>query len=190
VGDLVGSESLAGVGDGIQQAGDQFGDFVAEEALAIGSDIRSEYNHAATAIDGDREPITVYVNGDRYPESARHIEEAQDGTSYRGGPETAETRKQPSELTVDREHAKEHRKESLRGVPPAPKGFDRDEYPPATFAEGGKGASVKNIPSSDNRGAGSTIGHQLNRHTAEDSINGQTRRLEDGETVIVETYYP
>lgn len=37
---------------------------------------------------------------------------------------------------------------------------DRDEYPPAMFKEGGNGASVKKIDSSDNRGAGSSIGQQ------------------------------
>ena len=40
-------------------------------------------------------------------------------------------------------------------------GQDRDEYPPAMFEEGGSGASVKHINPSDNRGAGSSIGHQM-----------------------------
>ena len=40
-------------------------------------------------------------------------------------------------------------------------GLDRDEYPPAMFAEGGKGASVRAIPPSDNRGSGAFIGHKL-----------------------------
>lgn len=40
-------------------------------------------------------------------------------------------------------------------------GKDLDEYPPAMFNEGGKGASVRPISPSDNRGAGSTMGHQL-----------------------------
>lgn len=39
-----------------------------------------------------------------------------------------------------------------------------DEYPPAMFGEGGKGASVRPINPSDNRGAGSTIGHQLREY--------------------------
>jgi hypothetical protein len=40
-------------------------------------------------------------------------------------------------------------------------GYDIDEYPPAMFAEGGKGASTKPIPSSDNRGSGASMGNQL-----------------------------
>jgi hypothetical protein len=189
VGDLVGSDGLRGAGDGIRQAGDAFGDVVAEEALGIGSDIRSEYNHLATAIDGDREPITVYVNGNRYPESAGHIDDAQNGTSYKGEVKVDGYRPQPSELTLDRENAEKNRKDSLRGIPPAAKGYDRDEYPPATFREGGKGASVKNIPQSDNRGAGASIGYQLNHYTAKDSVDRQSRRLDNGETVVIETYY-
>ena len=39
--------------------------------------------------------------------------------------------------------------------------MDRDESPPAIFKEGGKGSSVKHIPSGDNRSAGAQIGNQL-----------------------------
>jgi Deoxyribonuclease NucA/NucB len=38
---------------------------------------------------------------------------------------------------------------------------DRDEYPPAVSQEGGKGASVRPIDPSDNRGAESTMGKQM-----------------------------
>jgi hypothetical protein len=38
--------------------------------------------------------------------------------------------------------------------------MNRDEYPPKCCAEGGKGASVKLIPSSDNRSAGAQLGNQ------------------------------
>jgi hypothetical protein len=38
---------------------------------------------------------------------------------------------------------------------------DRDEYPPAMSSEGGSGADVRYIDPADNRGAGSTMGHQL-----------------------------
>jgi Deoxyribonuclease NucA/NucB len=37
-------------------------------------------------------------------------------------------------------------------------------YPPAVFQEGGKGASVRPISPGDNRGAGSTMGHQLRQY--------------------------
>jgi RHS repeat-associated protein len=90
---------------------------------------------------------TVQVPRSRYPESAQHIEDAQAAG-------------QPMILTVDRSGAAQNRAESLRGFAPVP-GLDRDEYPPAMFAEGGEGASVRAISPSDNRGAGSYIGNQL-----------------------------
>ena len=62
-------------------------------------------------------------------------------------------------LTIDRTGAKGNRRASLRGIS-TKKGKGRDEYPPAMFKEGGKGASVRHIDPSDNRGAGSTIGAQ------------------------------
>ncbi len=46
------------------------------------------------------------------------------------------------------------------GIPTIP-GMDRDEYPPAVFAEGGAGASVRHIPLSDNRSAGGQMSAQL-----------------------------
>lgn len=41
------------------------------------------------------------------------------------------------------------------------KGKDRDEWPIAMFREGGTGADIEYISPSDNRGAGSSIGHAL-----------------------------
>ena len=99
----------------------------------------------ATAGAGDVKK--VYIDPDKYPEQAQHIADAQESG-------------QPSVLTVDRQGAKENRKESLAGVPTSP-GKDRDEYPPAISQEGGAGASVRPINSSDNRGAGASMGNQL-----------------------------
>ncbi|WP_423227658.1 NucA/NucB deoxyribonuclease domain-containing protein [Rodentibacter trehalosifermentans] len=48
--------------------------------------------------------------------------------------------------------------------------FDRDEYPPAMFREGGKGASVKHISPSDNRGAGRCIGNQCKNLSDGDKV--------------------
>jgi hypothetical protein len=87
------------------------------------------------------------VSKSRYPESAKHIEDAQAAG-------------QPSTLTVDRSGATQRRAESLRGFDRV-SGLDRDEYPPAVFSEGGEGASVRAISPSDNRGAGASIGNQL-----------------------------
>jgi len=91
----------------------------------------------------------IKISRSKYPESAKHIEDAQkDG--------------RPSILTIERGGAKKNRKESLKGVE-TKKGKDRDEYPPAMFKEGGTGASVRHIDSSDNRGAGSSMGNQCRK---------------------------
>jgi len=92
-------------------------------------------------------PRNVDIRMSKYPQSAAHIRDAQ-----RSG--------RPEVLTVDRPGAKANRKASLRGVPRRP-GQDRDEYPPATFREGGAGASVRHISPGDNRGAGSSMRHQM-----------------------------
>jgi hypothetical protein len=72
--------------------------------------------------------------------------------------------------TIDRDGADQNRKESLAGID-TKDGYDRDEWPMAMCEEGGKGASVAYIDASDNRGAGSWVGHQLSAY-------------EDGEKVL------
>jgi hypothetical protein len=89
----------------------------------------------------------VEIDSNKYPESAQHVRDAQ-ASGY------------PEELTIDRSGASKNRRDSLRGVDTV-SGKDRDEYPPAVFGEGGSGSSVRPINPSDNRGAGSTIGHQI-----------------------------
>jgi filamentous hemagglutinin len=101
---------------------------------------------------------TVTVSKSQHPQSAQHIQDAQNA----GHPKT---------LTVNRGGAKSNRAASLKGVKTQPN-KDRDEYPPAMFKEGGKGASVRHIDSSDNRGAGSCIG-------------AQCRKLKDGDKVKI-----
>lgn len=91
----------------------------------------------------------ITISRKKYPESAKHIEDAQkDG--------------KPSILTIDRDGAKKNRKESLRGIS-TEKGKDRDEYPFAMCKEGGRGASVRLINLSDNRGAGASMGNQCRK---------------------------
>lgn len=95
-----------------------------------------------------KQPVKVVtIDANKYPESAKHINKAQAAGH-------------PSVLTLDRSGAKANRRASLKGVETKPK-MDRDEYPPAMFLEGGKGASVVHMPSGDNRGSGSSMGHQL-----------------------------
>ena len=102
----------------------------------------------------------IIINKSKYPESAKHIEDAQAAGK-------------PAVLTIDRSGAAQRRQESLKDTPPV-KGLDRDEYPPAMFKEGGTGASVRPIAPSDNRGAGACIG-------------AQCRNLPDGTSVIIKT---
>ncbi len=90
-------------------------------------------------------PKRIVVSRKKHPQSARHLEDA----GATGRP-----------LTVDRGGAAARRKAALKGTKPKP-GLDRDEVPPAVFKEGGKGASVRGIDPSDNRGSGSSIGHQI-----------------------------
>jgi hypothetical protein len=67
---------------------------------------------------------------------------------------------EPRVLHIDRADAAAHRAASLAGIPTRT-GFDRDEYPPAMSAEGGAGADVAYVPSSENRSGGSVMSHQL-----------------------------
>lgn len=87
------------------------------------------------------------VDSSVYPQTAGHIQDAINSGH-------------PFIVTIDRSHAKSNRAKSLKGFKTQPK-LDRDEWPMAMFKEGGDGASVRYIDPSDNRGAGSSIGHAL-----------------------------
>lgn len=91
----------------------------------------------------DEEPVQIVIDADRYPEAAQHISD--------NGPVIGR---------IDRPGASRRRRESLRGTP-TQAGTDRDEVPPAILDTGGSGASIRRIPPGDNRGAGSTMGHQM-----------------------------
>lgn len=96
---------------------------------------------------GQSEVVKLEFPAERFPQTAKHIKEA--------------IRKGHSAVcTIDRKEAEQNRKESLKGVP-VKKGYDRDEWPMAMCSEGGSGADVKYISPSDNRGAGSWVGNQL-----------------------------
>ncbi|MFD1127440.1 hypothetical protein ACFQ3J_04515 [Paenibacillus provencensis] len=86
----------------------------------------------------------------KYPETAEHIQAAiKEGLS--------------NTCTIDRGGADENRQESLKGIPTR-SGYDRDEWPMAMCVEGGDGASIEYIDPSDNRGAGSWVGNQLEEY--------------------------
>jgi hypothetical protein len=96
---------------------------------------------------GDSGVVQLEFPAERYPETAKHIQDAiKNGES--------------AVCTIDREEAEENRKESLKGVS-TKKGYDRDEWPMAMCAEGGAGADIEYITPGDNRGAGSWVGNQL-----------------------------
>ncbi|WP_269146033.1 MULTISPECIES: NucA/NucB deoxyribonuclease domain-containing protein [Bacillus] len=89
----------------------------------------------------------LYFPASRYPETDAHISDA-----IKAGHSDV--------CTIERSGADKRRQESLKGIPTKP-GFDRDEWPMAMCEEGGKGASVRYVSSSDNRGAGSWVGNRL-----------------------------
>lgn len=94
--------------------------------------------------------IVIEFPSDRYPATAAHIREA-----IKHG--------ETDVCTIDRKGAEQNRKESLKGIP-TKKGFDRDEFPMAMCAEGGTGADVAYVQSSDNRGSGSWVGNALDHY--------------------------
>ncbi len=94
----------------------------------------------------------VIISRSASPEAAQHIIDAQERFGH------------PKVLTLDRMSTAARRTIALKGIPIIP-GMDRDEYPPATFMEGGMGASVRHIPSSDNQSAGGQLQAQMNRPT-------------------------
>lgn len=96
---------------------------------------------------GDSNYTVVIIDSQKYPESAEHIKAA-----VKEG--------HPAMLTLNRSMADENRRQSLAGIPERSYA-DRDEYPPASFSEGGQGAHVAYIDSSDNRGSGSSFRWQL-----------------------------
>jgi hypothetical protein len=128
----------------LMDAGAPLGIGAGVAAMAVGPGARVNNRNVAAPAE-----TTVTISRSRYPESARHIEDAQ-------------AQGHPSTVTIDRGGARERRAESLRGTPRQP-GLDRDEYPPAVSQEGGAGASIRAIPPGDNRGAGSTLGRQIQR---------------------------
>lgn len=93
---------------------------------------------------------TVIIPSERFPETAAHVKAAI---------EHGET----PVCTIDRKGAEENRKESLKGIPTKPN-KDRDEFPMAMCAEGGTGADIAYVTPSDNRGAGSWVGNQLEKY--------------------------
>jgi len=105
--------------------------------------------------DGTAAAKKIVLPSDRWNEAVQHAaDRIGEGQGTRG--------------TIDRAGAAARRRESLRGIKTVP-GLDRDEWPMAMFKEGGKGASVRLINPSDNRGLGSYIKNQC-RDLPNDSV--------------------
>lgn len=105
------------------------------------------------AIESKNYDVVLHFPVDKYPETASHIQ-------------AAIKKGESSICTIDRPEADKNREESLQGIP-TKDGYDRDEWPMAMCDEGGKGADIAYVKSSDNRGSGSWVGNQL-----EDYPNG------------------
>lgn len=100
-----------------------------------------------TSANGVSYDVILEFPANEYPQTAAHMT-------------TAMANGESNICTIDRDGADDNRDESLAGIP-TKDGFDRDEWPMAMCAEGGAGASVAYVEPSDNRGAGSWVGHQL-----------------------------
>jgi hypothetical protein len=127
------------------------------------SDLSSQASARAATIEAAacrtvRRTVSVRLDDDRYPRTTDHILDA-----IRSGERRL--------LHIERRGADRRRAEALRGIPTRP-GYDRDEYPPASTREGGRGADVRYVPSRDNRGAGAVMGGQLRPF-----CNGQAFRI-------------
>lgn len=113
-----------------------------------GVDEGGSLTNGVNVFSGDSNYTVVIIDSKKYPESAEHIK-------------VAVKEGHPAMLTLNRSMADENRRQSLAGIPERLYA-DRDEYPPASFSEGGQGAHVAYIDSSDNRGSGSSFRWQLN----------------------------
>lgn len=103
-----------------------------------------------TVVLGDTYDAILEFPADRFPSVAAHI-----ASAILSG--------ESAICTIDRGGADQRREQSLAGIPTRD-GFDRDEWPMAMCAEGGADASVAYIDPSENRGAGSWVGNQLERY--------------------------
>lgn len=122
--------------------------YVTEDGILV----HNGYKKKATVkdVDASTHDVEITISKSDYPETAQHIEDA-----INSG--------QPDIITIQRDMADANRKASLDGYD-TKKGFDRDEWPMAMFSEGGSGADISYINPSDNRGAGSAIGHALTEY--------------------------
>jgi Competence protein J (ComJ)/Deoxyribonuclease NucA/NucB len=111
----------------------------------------------------------IRVSSSDFPETVGHIRDAQAAGK-------------PSVLTIDRAGISGRRREALSGLDKIP-GKQLDEYPPAMFREGGRGASVRAVRAGDNMGAGACIGNQCR------GLPDMAQELESSRTKIMMTFF-
>lgn len=112
----------------------------------VGSGVRRAAVALAARYGDDAVAGVIRVSRSRFGEAAEHIFDAQ-----RAG--------HPSMLTTARASANANRAAARRGYARVA-GKDLDEYPPAMFKEGGRGASIRAISRSSNRSARAFIGQR------------------------------
>ena len=120
-------------------------------AVAEAAGINVEWDGATqTVILGDQYDAVLEFPAHEYPQTAAHI-----ASAILAG--------ESAICTIDRDGADERREAALAGIPTRD-GYDRDEWPMAMCAEGGAGADVAYVESSDNRGAGAWVGNALEQY--------------------------
>ena len=115
------------------------------------TDKKTTSSTSATESKDKNYDVVLYFPASKYPETAAHIK-------------SAISKGESAICTIDRDGAEENREESLEGIS-TKSGYDRDEWPMAMCAEGGSGADIAYIDPSDNRGAGSWVGNQLESYS-------------------------
>lgn len=122
----------------------------------------------------------IKISRARHPETADHVADAQAGRNWAGEQRAVgNSTKQPDVVVKQAKGAQTRRNQATGPYKKVvenrkERGIDLDEYPPAMFAEGGSGASVKAIGASDNRSAGSVMGWDVRTAGVRD---GQAVRL-------------
>lgn len=116
---------------------------IAVRAASHGTDVGRIAGKVASQ--GDEVSRTVRLSRANHGEAAEHAADA-----IASG--------KPSVLTIERTGASANRRAATGGMAKVP-GKQLDEYPPAMFKEGGKGASVRAINARDNASAGACIGN-------------------------------
>lgn len=127
-------------------------DDVAIPLVILGTFVYIWTNTATDSDAGDNEkPLVIFINGAVSPFAAIHGVEAIKAGYVNIG-------------TIDRPGASTRRRSHLKGIPTLA-GFDRDEFLPAVIKPAGVDrVSVKYVPSSDNRSAGTQVQSQINGH--------------------------